>query len=483
MTKDDGFRWQSLFQRVREPLFVLSRQRRLLFVNRAWEELTGVSAAEARGLACTRRAAIASERSSAVTRALWPPAEVLAGKSGRARRQISGAGVDAPSWWDIEFFPLRGEGGLLCILGRIQGAPLAPAAGCVPFPQALQSLHDRIARQLSDDEAKKLWRPERLVALRERLAATFRLEDLDTALPSMRRIVEQARLASRVRACVYLIGEPGTGKRWLARAIHLSGPMRERVFAAIDCTRLSAAALADALFGSLSLCQRSSVGTLYLKEPSRLPHDLQTRLLEWLEHSAADDNAAGPRVIAGSSVNPAGEVRAGRLQERVYGALATVTLELPALRERLADLPNLTERMLARLNDEGERRIQGLATDAWELCREYGWPGNLRELQAVLADCHARATSDHITVADLPASLRQAVRLDQTPAAQPDRPMPLDQLLEQAERRLIEVALRRARGNKSRAADILAIWRPRLLRRMEALGISRTGQESSGPEG
>src|SRR5262249_45490035 len=152
-------------------------------------------------------------------------------------------------------------------------------------------------------------------------------------------------------------------------------------------------------------------------------------------------------------------------------------------RERLADLPNLTERMLARLNDGGERRIQGLATDAWELCREYSWPGNLRELQAVLADCHARATSDHITVADLPAFLRQAVRLDQMPAAQPDRPMPLDQLLEQAERRLIEVALRRARGNKSRAADILAIWRPRLLRRMEALGISRTGQDSSEPEG
>src|SRR6516164_6077368 len=116
------FRWQAFFQRATEPLFLLSRQRRTLFVNRAWEELTGTSLAEARGVACTRRES--AESSSTWSRALCPPREVLQGKTASARRVIEVAG-SARKIWDVDFFPLQNADGLLLIVGKIK--PLSEA--------------------------------------------------------------------------------------------------------------------------------------------------------------------------------------------------------------------------------------------------------------------------------------------------------------------------------------------------------------------
>src|SRR4029078_9624403 len=96
---------------------------------------------------------------------------------------------------------------------------------------------------------------------------------------------------------------------------------------------------------------------------------------------------------------------------------------------------------------------------------------NLRELDAVLADAHARAAGERIEIADLPAYVRRATQLEQVAGRTPLRALPLKSLLEQVERRLIEMALRMAKGKKGRAARILSIWRPLLLRRMEKLGI------------
>src|SRR5208283_2660723 len=114
-----------------------------------------------------------------------------------------------------------------------------------------------------------------------------------------------------------------------------------------------------------------------------------------------------------------------------------------------------------------ERPVAGLTPDAGALVEAYRWPGNLRELAVVLAGASARSTGPSIDAADLPTYLR----IEQTPGPEPDRALPLDALLQQAERRLILLALQRSRGNRSKAAELLAIWRPRLLRRMESLGI------------
>ena len=146
-------------------------------------------------------------------------------------------------------------------------------------------------------------------------------------------------------------------------------------------------------------------------------------------------------------------------------------ISLPPLRERLAELPELATRALENLHSSGEGPLPRLTPAALEILQAYSWPGNWRELRQVFADALSRCKDNRIDAADLSSYLRLAVKMEQAPAAESERTLPLDSLLEQAERRLIQHALKLAGGNKTRAAEILSIWRPRLLRRMEALGI------------
>jgi PAS domain S-box-containing protein len=430
----DESRWQSLFQRAGEPLFLLNRQRRLLFVNTAWEQLTGRSGAEVRGRTCRRHKHAEPGSWEALATALCPPAEVLQGQSERARRLVPQAEAGR-RWWDVDFFPLRDAQGLLAILGKITVAPADRPGSTLPLP-------------------------EKLVTLRDQRLRRYRLDTLSRELPVFQRLADQVRLASQTRVPVVVIGEAGTGKEWVARTIHAQSDLREQVFAAVDCAHLPAEALASLLHSDGGLMRRAGIGTVYLREPAHAPRDLQMKLCELL----ADVSAPGtPRVIAGCRTTPALDVRAGRLLEELDCALGTLLITLPPLRDCRPTLPRLIELLLPRTG--GERPALGMTPTACEILEGYSWPGNIRELFTALRDAGARAAGRQIDAGDLPVYLRM-------PAELPERLLPLDELLEQVERRLIQLALRRSRGNKSKAADLLSVWRPRLLRRMEALGIA-----------
>ena len=437
------FRWQALFRRAHEPFFLLNRRRRILFVNRAWEGLTGLSAAQVRGLRCVRRPSLPQDPWDVVIRAVCcPPPEVVEGRPGRARRLVPGI-KSTPRWWDVEFFPLHEQDGLLCILGKITPVPREEAATHPPLP-------------------------EKLMALRERTAQRYGWDQLASSLPAFQRVIEQVRLASQTRVPVLIIGEPGTGKHWIARTIHHQGSMREGTFTALDCARLPSTLLSALLFRENGPGPPRTGGTEYLREPSHLTRDLQVQLCASIRESM---EGPGARVLAGCTTDLQEEVRTGRLAEELCYALSTLVISLPSLRERQADLPALVERLLERIYSAKERPVPRLTPETWDFLRAYAWPGNLRELYSVLQSACQRTTTDRIEPNHLPAKLRLAVRLEQTPPPLPDRSLRLDQILEEAERRLIVSALRRAHGNRSRAAELLSIWRPRLLRRMQALGI------------
>ncbi len=430
-------RWPALFTHAAEPLFLLNDRQRLLFVNPAWTAFTGLEPERVQRLVCRcyRHAEPGSPK--ALIAPLSPPPEVLRGQGSRVRRLLSSAN-GMRRWCDVEFFPFRDGKQRLRILGKIIPRESEPATQG-PLP-------------------------ENLAVLRADAAQRYQLESLDSTIPALQRVAAQAQLAGQTRATVLIVGEAGTGKQWLARAIHAQGS-GERVFAALDCARLPGAVLTEVLFGG-GLGARSAGGTIYLKEPAALPRDVQAQLCTWL---AGD--AQRPRLIAGTTADLAAAVEAGRLLEELHCALATMVITLPPLRERKADLPLLVERLLPRTAAEDGRPITGLTPDAWEFLRDYRWPGNLRELFAVLRSASARAKGEQIDTSDLPASLRRAVVLEQTPGRSPERPLPLKDLLAAVERRLLLLALRTTRGNKSQAAELLSIWRPLLIRRMAALGI------------
>lgn len=445
------FRWLAWVQRVREPVFVLNRHRRIVFVNEAWVRLTGVPRDAARRLACRRRRAPAEGEGAeaALEYLLSPPPEVLAGRP---------AGTVVPGWragggpaaWVLDFWPFQGDGGLVMVLGRIAPVGLETSAGPFPLP------------------------PGALV-LRARLRREHALEGLAGSGPALRRVAEQVRLAAAVRAPVLLTGEAGTGKEWVARAIHALGGEAAKPFVMLDCGRLPPAWAAGVVLGEAEPGARPDAGVYFLREPGRLPREWQARLAAFLAEPA---DAGRPRLLAACRADPAEEVRAGRLLEDLACRLSPLHIALPPLRQRREDLPRLVERLLPRVAAAVGKKVTGLNEAAWEVLRRHDWPGNVAELYRGLVTACSRATGEVLDRADLPMSLRLGLE-GPRPAS---KPLPLKPLLEEAERRLIALALRRSGGNKSRAAELLGVWRQLLLRRMEALGLGGGGGEPEGSD-
>jgi hypothetical protein len=438
-SRQPAFRWQALLEQTTDPLFLLDRRLRLVFGNRSWEALAQLAIAEAHGLRCRRPRPPSAGDSweDMLAHALTPPPEAIEGQPARVRRLLPGH--DARQWWEIDYLPLRrgGKMGGWFLLGRIRVLGAEPSTAA-PLP-------------------------ERLVNLRERAAGRWTLELWSASkVPAMRRLVEQVRLAMQVSVPVLLRGEAGVGKQSLARAIHYGGPAREKPFVTLDCRRLPLPPLAAAV---LSI-DRASPGAIYLREPAAMPRDLQLRLAESLRSA---EPGTAPRLLAGSRTTIETELAAKGLTDELACLLGTLVIEVPSVRERMEDLPALVESCLARTAGEGAAVI---AEDVWEPLRTYPWSGNLRELQTALGKARRQAGTEPIAAVHLPTRIRQAFALGGTTGRLADPSLHLDHLLEQAERRLIEQALRRSGGHKAKAAQLLGIWRQRLTRRMEALGIA-----------
>ncbi|MBX7103925.1 MAG: sigma 54-interacting transcriptional regulator [Gemmataceae bacterium] len=414
---DDG-RWPSLFRRGREPLFVLNRRRRIIFVNPAWEALTQVTPTEARGITCTTRE-IGHARAD-LAAALAPPAEVFAGQSVQVRRPAPGKD-GGPPWWDIDFLPVLGDDRPVGILARIH---------VVSEPEPSKSM------------MPTGWGEIRVTAIRR-----FSWSLWESSVPAVRRVVTQARLAAETGCSVAIVGSLGTGKQMLARTIHAESPRRESTCVALECDRLPP----DAVRAALK--QAGNIGLVYLANPASLPRDLQVELARSLP--------ARLQLVVGFTTDPAAEIREGRLAEEFWSVAATMVIQLPRLVERSADLPLLLGRLAAG-------KSLHISNEVMDLIRSADWPGNLDDLERWLA---TRATGTTIDVAELPWAVRQS----SVPSAVVPPLPPLDELLAQVEERMIRLALARSGGNKQKAANLLGVWRPRLLRRMEALKITDAG--------
>jgi DNA-binding NtrC family response regulator len=257
---------------------------------------------------------------------------------------------------------------------------------------------------------------------------------------------------------VWLTGEPGSGKETAARVAHHAGPRRNAAFVALDCVGLQPYLIDSLLFGRGSLLSAEHAGTVYLKEPAALPRDMQQRFADFF----TEPKPGAPRLICGSVRTAAEDAAGGMLVPEFHASLSVLELTVPPLRERLADLPRFASHFLP-----------GTAIDpaAFQILAGQKWPGNLRELAAVLAEAAEAANRGTVKAEHLPREVRVRAGID-PPQPQP-KPMTLDAILEAVEAKVIRLALARAGGNAAVAAEMLDIGRVRVLRQLKTKTIRK----------
>jgi two-component system, NtrC family, response regulator AlgB len=242
----------------------------------------------------------------------------------------------------------------------------------------------------------------RVLELESQISAESPEADLTTASPSMQTVIEMAFKAANSDATILILGESGTGKSILARAMHARSPRKGAAFVTVSCPSLSRELLESELFGHVkgaftgALAETAGKvataegGTLLLDEIGDLPLEIQSKLLRLLQEreyervGEAKPRHANVRVISATNHDLAQAVQEGRFREDLFYRLNVISLRLPPLRERLQDLERIAKRHLDFFARRAGKQFHGFSPAALESMRSYSWPGNLRELRNLI---------------------------------------------------------------------------------------------------
>jgi len=320
-------------------------------------------------------------------------------------------------------------------------------------------------------------------------------EPLIVLAPAMQALHEQATRAAQNPISVLLLGEAGVGKAAIARAIHARSPRAHRPFIELDCAAPEAVLLESGLFGHdqsaragpdrPGLLERADGGTIFLDEVGALPLPLQLRLLRLLEDRRLPRLGGGGatrqldlRFLAATHRDLAAEATRGTFRPDLYFRLNGISLTVPPLRERTAEIVPLAEHLLvaATLSLDRPQPLR-FSPDALDGLERHAWPGNLRELRAAIERAAILAEGNVVLPADLPARVTgtatgsvRRLRPGSTTRTVPTASLPAAA----AERRRILEALDRCEGNQTRAAKLLGISLRTLVARLAEYDAARS---------
>jgi two-component system NtrC family response regulator len=306
-------------------------------------------------------------------------------------------------------------------------------------------------------------------------------EDMLGASPQMQAIFAFVRKVATTSAPVLILGENGTGKEMVARALHRRSQQRGGPFVPINCNAIPENLLESELFGHekgsftgahalrKGLVETAAGGTIFLDEIGELPASLQVKLLRYLQEKTfqrvggRQEIQSDARVIAATNINLHEAVESGKFREDLYFRLAVLIVTLPALRARGGDVGLVAREFLRRYGIQHGKRGLTFAPDAVRALSLHAWPGNIRELQNRIQRAAIMAEGKHVTASDL----------ELTDAVGSQRPQTLKEAREKVEKELVEGALRRHGGKITPAALELGISRPTFYELMEKLGIAK----------
>jgi DNA-binding NtrC family response regulator len=341
-------------------------------------------------------------------------------------------------------------------------------------PFDYEAVRKKIARLMEVMELR-----ERVAQLESNLERHPCFENIVSVSPAMERVLERARMAAGTDASVLIVGETGTGKEMLARAIHAASPRSRMPFVPVNSGALPRELVESELFGvrrgaftgayadAPGIFFAASGGTVFLDEIGEMPKDVQVKLLRVLqEHEVRPVGSTASvrvdvRVISATNRSLA-ELRSTYLRDDLYFRIATVVLQVPPIRTRQEDILVLSQNFAGRLSRKYGHEIL-LSRAALELLLRYAFPGNVRELESLIESAAAVSADDPqiITDKDLRPLLSDAAP-EASLAATMNQPLSMDQM----ERLTIQQALRLSEGNRTKAASLLGISRDTLYRKL-----------------
>lgn len=306
----------------------------------------------------------------------------------------------------------------------------------------------------------------------------------------MRKLRSTIGKLARSQAPVYISGESGTGKELAARMIHEQGPRADAPFVPVNCGAIPTELMESELFGhkkgsftgavaeKAGLFQAADGGTLFLDEVADLPLHMQVKLLRAIQEKSVrpvgseKEIPVDVRILSASHRDLAALVAAERFRQDLYFRLDVINLNVPSLRDRPEDIPELCAHVLSRLAGQSRNEVPKLSDDAVAVLRSYPFPGNVRELENVLERAMTLCESSEIRASDLglSGSVEEQSGANDTEES-PSDPDDLDAVLESVERKTILNALEQSRWNKTAAAKLLGISFGALRYRMQKFRI------------
>ena len=377
---------------------------------------------------------------------------------------------------------------MMTAYGNIETAVEAMKRGAVDFltkPVNIERLEVLIQRALKtrtlEVEVKQL---------HERLDEKFNFQGIIGNSPKLQDVIERVKLVAPSRATILIEGESGTGKELIAQAIHQASPRARGPFVAVHCAALSENLLESELFGHergaftgaserrIGRFESADGGTLFLDEIGEISASTQVKLLRFLETKAIERVGGSKsleldvRLVAATNRNLEQQVREGKFREDLFFRLNVVRITMPPLRERPEDIPLLLAHYIKVFSDENGVPPLSLEPGAVNTLKSYAWPGNIRELRNFAENAVVLRRGGSLTEYDLEPKYRDAV-LAPTVGQVSDRPSALSApaagaslSIEENEKRLLREALIKARGNRTKAAELMGVSRRTLHRKI-----------------
>lgn len=445
---------------LRQPLYVLDRNAAVLFANRSLADLVGLSVEELQALPCRYQSATGPARTELVAAALAPPPSAFVGRRAEARIWLPSQ-TDETSTSAIEalvrFVPLELGDDEYLVLGLVE----RPRG-------ATNALGDSTADEAAGLHAQlQQWRAEQI-----RGPQFARLVGVS---PKIARARQQLELAVASGANVLIVAPAGAQPQLIAREIHTrSGATR---MLPLDAPRADAESIRSLFAGSPHAAEPGSPSstTLLCFDVDQLTLDAQAEL-----EAALTARVMSLRVIstAARPLEPA--VRAGAFRPQLACLLSTLAIRIPPLGQRIDDLPLTAQALVEELNSAGGKQLGGFSPEALDELADHRWPGDIAELADVVGEAWEAAPGPQITVGDLPRHLLKLLEHDDTPSSRLPR-IELEPFLAAVETELLRRALALAKGNKTKAAKMLGMTRPRLYRRLVQCGLEQPAAAEDEP--